>query len=189
MMRSKQVWTNPLSPPQPSPHFFPRRMMAQPMNLRSNYSVIKALLLSCYIIHKSHSERTLLFSFLQCPKCITLLSYNLTVKWSEIMWVNSLGPGLWQSTNVLLCFLSFTAFLVLEILCPSVLLQSPDLFPTSSFFKSTSSLLSEQKGSDHLIQTKTSVIDWVFFLKLTFTEIHIIFFNTHNNPMKISTTY
>lgn len=68
-------------------------------------------------------------------------------------------------------FSFFHSIPVLEILCPSVLLQSPDLFPTSSFFKSTSSLLSEQKGSDQLIQTKTSVIDWVFFLKLTFTEI------------------
>lgn len=88
MIRSKQVWTNPLFPPQPSPHFFPSLIsMAQPMNFRSIYSVIQVLLLPCYITPKSLS---LIFLFLQWPKCIT----QKAVKWSEIMWVNSLAPGL-----------------------------------------------------------------------------------------------
>lgn len=112
MMTIKQIWTNPLSPPQPSPHFFPqRRTMAQSRNFILIYSVIQTLSLPCFIIPKSLALwDSQIFSFLQWPKCIP----QKVVKWNEIIQVNGLATGLSQGINVLLFCLSFMAFSVLK---------------------------------------------------------------------------
>lgn len=107
MIRSKQVWTNPLSPPQPSPHFFPSLIsMAQPMNFRSIYSVIQVLLPSCYITPKSLSD-FLIFTMAQMYN-----SKGCKMEWDNVG--KQPSSGSMTEYQCLFCFLSFMVLLVLK---------------------------------------------------------------------------
>lgn len=151
----------PIPTTAPPPHFFPRgRTVAQPMNFRSTHSVIQALSLPC-----TPSQ----VPFGGSPGFLIFAMAQMYPSTGEIMWVGGPALGLWQSTNVLLSFFRGTPG-------PNVL----SALNITVFSRPFSHLLLLQvhfkfalrtEGFHHLIQTKASVTDWVFFLKLTFTEI------------------